>query len=148
MGVTVTSTALTVVADANRLRGSRPRADPDDARTPATDAVVGVGRDENKRRTTWLRTHRRGLIPCVAWAWTRPRRPRTSSTTAPRTTSAPRAAPRCSKRTRTSTTAPRRPDRRPGRGGTFTPRRAAWTRMEMRRDAHGFVRRPDDPDWG
>jgi len=48
MGITVTSTALTVVANANRLRGSRPRADPDDARTPATDAVVGVGRDENK----------------------------------------------------------------------------------------------------
>ena len=48
MGITVTSTALTVVANANRLRGSRPRADPDDARTPATDTVVEVGRDENK----------------------------------------------------------------------------------------------------
>lgn len=48
MGITVTSTELTVVANADRLRGTRPRADPDDARIPATDAVVGVGRDENK----------------------------------------------------------------------------------------------------
>ena len=50
MSVTVTSTALTVVANANanELRGSRPRADPDDARTPVTDTVVGLGRDENK----------------------------------------------------------------------------------------------------
>jgi len=44
----VTSTALSVVADTNRLRGARPRADPDDARAPATDPVVGVERDENK----------------------------------------------------------------------------------------------------
>ena len=48
MGITETSTALTVVANADRLRGSRPRADPDDTRTPATDTVVGAGRDENK----------------------------------------------------------------------------------------------------
>ena len=38
--------SLSVVANANRLRGFTPRAIPDDVRVPATDPVVQVGRDE------------------------------------------------------------------------------------------------------
>jgi len=45
----LTSTpALSMVADAHRLRGTRQGADPDDTRAPAADPVVGAERDENK----------------------------------------------------------------------------------------------------
>ena len=39
--------SLSVVANANRLRGFTPAAIPDNARVPATDPVVDVGRDES-----------------------------------------------------------------------------------------------------
>ena len=40
--------SLSVVANANRLRGFKPAATPDNVRVPATDLVVEVGRDQEK----------------------------------------------------------------------------------------------------
>ncbi|MHB8273192.1 MAG: heavy metal translocating P-type ATPase, partial [Dermatophilaceae bacterium] len=42
------ASSLSVVANANRLRGFTPRAIPDNVRVPATDPVVVVGRDQEK----------------------------------------------------------------------------------------------------
>ncbi len=42
------ASSLSVVANANRLRGFKPAALPDDVRVPATDPVVEIGRDEMK----------------------------------------------------------------------------------------------------
>ena len=42
------ASSLSVVANANRLRGFKPAALPDNVRVPATDPVVAVGRDQEK----------------------------------------------------------------------------------------------------
>ena len=42
------ASSLSVVANANRLRGFRPPAIPDNVRVPPTDPVVVVGRDQEK----------------------------------------------------------------------------------------------------
>ena len=42
------ASSLSVVANANRLRGFKPPAIPDNVRVPATDPVVVVGRDQEK----------------------------------------------------------------------------------------------------